>query len=98
MRFFPNATLVAPTATLVGPTATLVALFSTFLAAGLGVERQVPALADTLRPVSTIAWPWFVLIGTTITLTVGILSSFTHGGLGATNQTVIPSERSEQAI
>jgi len=40
MRFFPSATLVAPTAT-------LVALFSTFLAAGLGVERQVPALADT---------------------------------------------------
>jgi SSS family solute:Na+ symporter len=25
-----------------------------------------------------IAWPWFVLIGTAVTLTAGILSSFTH--------------------
>lgn len=37
-----------------------------------------PALAPTLAPVSTIAFPWFVLIGTAITLLVGILASFTH--------------------
>ncbi len=37
-----------------------------------------PALADLLGPVTGIAWPWFVLIGTTVTLTTGILSSFTH--------------------
>jgi SSS family solute:Na+ symporter len=37
-----------------------------------------PGLATALGPVSTIAWPWYVLIGTTITLTVGILSSLTH--------------------
>jgi solute:Na+ symporter, SSS family len=38
----------------------------------------VPALADLLAPVSTIAYPWYVLIGTAITLVVGILSSLTH--------------------
>jgi hypothetical protein len=38
----------------------------------------VPAFAHALHPISTIAYPWFVLIGTTITLLVGILSSLTH--------------------
>lgn len=37
-----------------------------------------PALTSALTPVSTIAWPWYVLIGTTITMIVGILSSYTH--------------------
>ena len=37
-----------------------------------------PATAAALGPVSTIAWPWYVFIGTTITLGVGILSSYTH--------------------
>jgi solute:Na+ symporter, SSS family len=37
-----------------------------------------PGLKRTLEPVAQIAWPWYVLIGTTITLAVGILSSFTH--------------------
>ncbi|MEJ7810472.1 MAG: sodium:solute symporter [Gemmatimonadaceae bacterium] len=37
-----------------------------------------PALADTLGPLSRIAWPWYVLIGTTITVATGILSSLTH--------------------
>jgi len=31
-----------------------------------------------LEPLSRIAWPWYVLIGTSITLVVGIISSFTH--------------------
>lgn len=31
-----------------------------------------------LQPLSVIAWPWYVLIGTSITLVVGIISSFTH--------------------
>jgi hypothetical protein len=35
----------------------------------------VPALAPTLAPFTGIAWPWFVLIGTTITLLSGILLS-----------------------
>jgi solute:Na+ symporter, SSS family len=38
----------------------------------------VPSLASQLQPVSTIAYPWYVLIGTAITLFVGMLSSFTH--------------------
>ncbi len=37
-----------------------------------------PALSPTLSPLGNIAWPWYVLIGTTITMTVGLLSSFTH--------------------
>jgi SSS family solute:Na+ symporter len=37
-----------------------------------------PGLAATLAPVTGIAWPWFVLIGTSVTLTAGILSSLTH--------------------
>jgi solute:Na+ symporter, SSS family len=31
-----------------------------------------------LASVAKIAWPWYVLIGTTVTMLVGILSSFTH--------------------
>lgn len=42
------------------------------------IADAVPALANALAPFRGIAWPWFVLIGTTITLVVGILSSFTH--------------------
>jgi solute:Na+ symporter, SSS family len=38
-----------------------------------------PGLTPALTPLSHIAYPWFVLIGTTITIGVGILSSFTHG-------------------
>jgi solute:Na+ symporter, SSS family len=38
----------------------------------------VPGLAGALGPFARVAWPWYVLIGTTITLTTGILSSYTH--------------------
>jgi SSS family solute:Na+ symporter len=37
-----------------------------------------PSFTETLTALSRIAWPWYVLIGTTITMIVGILSSFTH--------------------
>ena len=40
--------------------------------------RLLPALDGFLGPLSRIAWPWYVLIGTTITLAVGIASSLTH--------------------
>jgi hypothetical protein len=50
----------------------------TFIVFAKQISAAVPALADSLRSVSTIAWPWYVLIGTTITLAVGILSSLTH--------------------
>ena len=37
-----------------------------------------PSFQDTFTSLSRIAWPWYVLIGTSITMIVGILSSFTH--------------------
>lgn len=37
-----------------------------------------PALAPTLAPFARIAWPWYVLIGTSLTFVTGLLSSFTH--------------------
>lgn len=37
-----------------------------------------PDLGQTLGGVATIAWPWYVLIGTSITFVTGMLSSFTH--------------------
>lgn len=38
----------------------------------------LPGMSGTLTSLSKIAWPWYVLIGTTVTVGVGILSSFTH--------------------
>jgi Na+/proline symporter len=34
--------------------------------------------SETLISLSHIAWPWYVLIGTTFTVGIGILSSLTH--------------------
>ncbi|MDZ7629796.1 MAG: sodium:solute symporter [Gemmatimonadaceae bacterium] len=45
---------------------------------------KIPSLASTLGGVATIAWPWYVLIGTGITLAAGILSSLTHPAPTAT--------------
>jgi SSS family solute:Na+ symporter len=42
------------------------------------ISAAYPSMASTLAPFGRIAWPWYVLIGTTITLLVGMLSSFTH--------------------
>ncbi len=42
------------------------------------ISAAVPALAPDLASASKIAYPWYVLIGTDITMFVGILSSFTH--------------------
>jgi SSS family solute:Na+ symporter len=42
--------------------------------------QAYPGLASILGPFAGIAWPWYVLIGTTITFTVGVLSSFLPGG------------------
>jgi SSS family solute:Na+ symporter len=38
-----------------------------------------PSMTGLLTDLSKIAWPWYVLIGTTITMFTGITSSFTHG-------------------
>ena len=42
------------------------------------LAQWVPALAPTLAPFAAIAWPWYVLIGTSITFATGVLSSLTH--------------------
>jgi SSS family transporter len=42
------------------------------------LSAAYPRLAGSLAGVGRIAWPWYVLIGTTITLLVGSLSSLTH--------------------
>jgi Na+/proline symporter len=55
----------------------------TFIVFSTQISAAIPALADTLRPFTSIAYPWFVLIGTTITLAVGILASLTHGANAA---------------
>jgi solute:Na+ symporter, SSS family len=39
-----------------------------------------PALEPVLGPFAGIAWPWYVLIGTTITFAVGALASYMPGG------------------
>ncbi|MEO7103311.1 MAG: sodium:solute symporter [Gemmatimonadaceae bacterium] len=42
--------------------------------------KQLSALWPALAPVGTIAWPWYVLIGTTVTVSVGVFTSlFPHG-------------------
>jgi CBS-domain-containing membrane protein len=38
--------------------------------------KQLSGMLPFLVPVGKIAWPWYVLIGTTITLLVGIVSSY----------------------
>jgi Na+/proline symporter len=37
-----------------------------------------PSLKSTLGGVAGIAWPWYVLIGTSLTFVTGMLMSFTH--------------------
>ncbi|HEX2724013.1 MAG TPA: sodium:solute symporter [Gemmatimonadaceae bacterium] len=39
----------------------------------------LPSMAGMLTTFGKIAWPWYVLIGTSITLLVGMASSLTHG-------------------
>ena len=58
--------------------------------------RQLSTLIPALTPLTHIAWPWYVLIGTTITLLVGVVSSF----IGPTPVTspVSPPERSAVAV
>lgn len=52
--------------------------------------KQLTPMIPALAPLGTIAYPWFVLIGTTITVTVGILSSFV-GGPDGTDAARTPS-------
>ncbi len=50
-----------------------------------------PELAPTLAPLARIAWPWYVLIGTSITFVTGLLSSLTHAAPAASRP--IPESR-----
>lgn len=53
-------------------------LAMTFVVFARQLMPVFPALHGLLTSLSTIAWPWYVLIGTTFTVGVGVLSSFTH--------------------
>jgi solute:Na+ symporter, SSS family len=47
----------------------------TFVVFAKPLSAAFPVLAPALAPVASIAWPWYVLIGSTVTLFVGIVSS-----------------------
>ena len=53
-------------------------LAMTFVVFAKPIASALPGLTGVLVPIGAIAWPWYVLIGTTITMSVGILSSLTH--------------------
>ncbi len=59
-----------------GMAAGIAAMSVVFFAAPL--ESIAPALAPLLSPLARIAWPWYALIGTLITLGTGMLASLTH--------------------
>lgn len=42
------------------------------------ITAAYPSLTPILGPFASIAWPWYVLIGTVITIAAGVLSSYTH--------------------
>ena len=42
------------------------------------IVAAYPAMEPTLHSVASIAWPWYVLIGLSITFVTGVVSSFTH--------------------
>ncbi len=47
----------------------------TFVVFAKPIAAAVPALTSPLSPFFGIAWPWYVLIGTTLTVSAGVLSS-----------------------
>jgi SSS family transporter len=55
----------------------------TFIVFAKALSGWFPVLAPTLAPFARIAWPWFVLIGTSLTFVTGIVSSFTHAAPAA---------------
>ena len=46
-----------------------------FVVFARNISTWIPGMAETLGPFARIAWPWYVLIGTSITMIVGITSS-----------------------
>jgi hypothetical protein len=47
----------------------------TFVVFARQLGQSIPALAESLGPLTRIAWPWYVLIGTSITMLVGMTTS-----------------------
>jgi Na+/proline symporter len=47
----------------------------TFVVFARPISGWLPSLAPTLEPFTRIAWPWYVLIGTSIPMLVGIIAS-----------------------
>jgi len=58
---------------LIGMSVGLVAMALVVFAKIIGAA--VPQLAGVLHPFESVAWPWYVLIGTTVTVLTGMLSS-----------------------
>lgn len=56
----------------------------TFIVFARALSAAFPSLAPTLAPFARIAWPWYVLIGTSLTFIAGSLSSFTHAATDPT--------------
>jgi SSS family transporter len=50
----------------------------TFVVFAKQLSAAYPSLAESLGPLARIAWPWYVLIGTSLTFLTGMLSSLTH--------------------
>jgi solute:Na+ symporter, SSS family len=57
------------------------------------LSAAYPPIAETLGPLSRIAWPWYVLIGTTLTFLTGMISSFTHPAPSAPAKVAPAAER-----
>jgi SSS family transporter len=66
----------------------------TFIVFARQISAAVPSLASSLAGVGRIAWPWYVLIGTSITFVTGVLSSYTHPlRAGANTRDAVPAGR-----
>ena len=55
-----------------------------FVVFAAAIVRLWPSAVSWLGFAAGVAWPWYVLIGTTITFAVGVLSSLTHSERRAT--------------
>jgi Na+/proline symporter len=79
-------------------TAMAIGIFAmTFVVFSKQLSAWFPGMAGTLEPLTRIAWPWYVLIGTSITMLVGILSSYTHPEPDSTRETTAPRKRKSAA-
>jgi solute:Na+ symporter, SSS family len=67
----------------------------TFVVFARQLSAAYPSLATTLGPLARVAWPWYVLIGTTLTFGIGMLSSFTHAPPLAPTLPAVPPRREE---